>query len=170
MRNNKGFTIVELITSFALASVVMIFLFTIVMFLKNNFIYKSVKTDLIIKQSLLSKELNKDFRNNQLVSLNTCSTNSKCFEYHFVDGTTKKLTISDSGDMIKYGDYTYKLSDSSYAGKINSNIEYITVDNNLVNNGILIIEIPIYNKKYPDDNFGVKVIYQFNSNIYNISI
>jgi len=168
MKNNKGFTIVELITSFALASVVMIFLFTIVMFLKNNFIVKSVKTDLLIKQSLFSKELNKDFRNNRLMSYNTCG--AKCFEYHFSDGTTKQLIVSESGDLIKYGDYTYELPNSSYAGTIHTSVEYFNVDNNLVNDGILVIDIPIKNKKYPNENFGVKIIYQFNSKIYNISI
>ena len=168
MKNNKGFTIVELITSFAMASIVMVFLFTIVMFLKNNFIAKSVKTDLLIKQSLLSKELNKDFRNNRLLSYNTCG--NKCFECHFVDGENKQLVVSENGDLITYGDYTYELTNSSYAGAINTNVEYFSVDSNLVNDGILVIEIPIKNKKYPDEDFGIKVIYQFNSKIYNISI
>lgn len=168
MKNKKGFTIVELITSFALASVIMTFLFSIVMVLKNTYISKHVKTELVIKQSLLSQKLNDDFISNNVTAIKTCG--SKCYDISLSTGDTKRLIVSETGDMIKYGDYTYKLTNSSYVGKLNAYIEYIEVDSTALNNGILVIEIPIYNKKYQDENFGVKLIYQFNSNIYNISI
>lgn len=168
MKNERGFTIVELLTSFALASVVMVFLFTVVMILKNNFVSKSVRTDLVIKQSLLSKKINTDFKNNNVIAFKSCG--SKCYEFTFLDGTNKKLEVSTAGDLIKYGDYTYELNNSSYVGKINTDIKYYTVNKNNISDAILTMDIPIYNKKYPNINFGVKIIYQFNSKVYNISI
>lgn len=170
MKKN-GFTIIELITSFALASVIMIFIFNIVMILKDNYISKSMKTDLIIKQSLLSQKINEDFVSNNIVSIATCTETSKnCYDIKFEDNTSKRLTITNNGNTIKYGDYTYTLNNNSYTDKVNAYIEYIDVADKSLNNSFLVIEIPILNKKFPKDNFGIKVIYQFNSNIYNISI
>ena len=112
--------------------------------------------------------MNDDFTSNNVVSVKTCG--GKCYDIELVSNVTKRLIVSEAGDMIKYGDYTYKLNNSSYVGKLNAYVEYTDVDSTALNNAILVIEIPIYNKKYPDENFGVKLIYQFNSNIYNISI
>ena len=166
--NKKGFTLVELITSFALASVIMIFIFNIVVLLKNNYISKSVRTDLMIKQSLLSQKLNEDFTNNNIKNIVTCDSVKKCYEITLADDTTKRLTISEDDKTITYGDYVYELTQSSYTNKINVNIKTTTLTDLTLNDSLLVIDIPIYNKKYTDTNFGVKVIYQFNSNVSSI--
>lgn len=168
MKKN-GFTLVELITSFALASVIMIFIFNIVVILKQNYISKSVRTDLMIKQSLLSQKINEDFTNNNVKDIATCDTIKKCYEFTFLDNSKKKLTISSDDKTITYGDYSYVLTNSSYATKINVNINKVNVDNNTLNDSILVIDMPIYNKKYANNNFGIKVIYQYNSHVTSIS-
>lgn len=166
--NKNGFTLIELITTFTLASIIMVFLFSIVMVLKDTYISKHTKTELIIKQSLLSQKINDDFTSNNIVSLKTCG--NKCYDIELSTGQVKRLEISTAGDMIKYDDFTYKLNNSSYVGPLNVEIKYIDITDNKVNNSILILSIPIYNKKFPNENFGIKVVYQFNSEIYNVSI
>lgn len=167
--NKKGFTLVELITSFALASVIMIFIFNIVVILKQNYISKSVRTDLMIKQALLSQKINEDFTNNNIKEVATCDSVKKCYEITFSDNSKKKLTVSSDDKTITYGDYSYALTNSSYATKINVSVEKDNVTDITLNDSILIIDVPIYNKKYANVNFGVKVIYQFNSRVSSIS-
>ena len=168
--NNKGFTLVELITSFALASVIMIFIFNIVVILKNNYISKSVRTDLLIKQSLLSQKMNEDFTNNNVKDVVTCDSDKKCYEFTFADDTVKQLKISADDKTITYGDYTYELANSSYTSKINVSTKSITLDDVTINDSLLVIDIPILNKKYTDTNFGVKVVYQYNSHLVDLDV
>ena len=169
MKNNKGFTLVELITSFALASVIMIFIFNIVVLLKNNYISKSVRTDLLIKQSLLSQKINEDFKSNNIKDVVACDNTKKCYEVTFADDTKKRITISADDKTITYGDYVYEISSASYTNKINVTVKKITASDNTLNDSLLVIDIPIYNKKYANTNFGVKVVYQFNSNLSDIN-
>ena len=167
--NKKGFTLVELITSFALASVIMIFIFNIVVILKQNYISKSVRTDLMIKQSLLSQKMNEDFTNNNIKNIATCDSVKKCYDITFADESVKRLTISADNSLITYGDYSYQLTNSSYANKINVSVTKSTVTDITLNDSILVVDMPIYNKKYADTNFGIKVVYQFNSRVSSIS-
>lgn len=61
--NERGFTIVELLTSFALATVVMVFLFNILLIIKKDYMVKKLDIDFSTQQSLLSDALNKDATN-----------------------------------------------------------------------------------------------------------
>lgn len=166
----RGFTLVELITSFALASVIMIFIFNIVVLLKNNYIGKSIRTNLTLKQSQLSQKLNEDFKGNNVVGIRTCDSEDKCYEFAFANNVTKRLTISSDGKTIKYGDFVYNLANSSYTGTINVEIKRNEVDNNTINDSILSINLSIYDNKYKDVDFGINLAYQFNSNINDLSI
>ena len=65
----KGFTVVELIVSFSLVMVIVIFLFQIIISLKNLSTNSGVKTELLNKQSLISNEINKKLNNNEIISL-----------------------------------------------------------------------------------------------------
>ena len=52
--NNKGLTLVELITTFALTSVIVVLLINIVVVIKNVYSKSDIKTELYINQSNLS--------------------------------------------------------------------------------------------------------------------
>lgn len=58
--NKKGFTIVELLTSFSLASVVMILLFNILLTIKENYIHNKLETEFESQFALLATALNED--------------------------------------------------------------------------------------------------------------
>lgn len=58
--NTKGFTIVELLTSFSLASVVMILLFNILLTIKENYIHNKLETEFESQFALLATALNED--------------------------------------------------------------------------------------------------------------
>ena len=75
----KGFTVVELIVSFSLVMVIVIFLFQIVISLKNLYTNSGVKTELLNKQSLISNEINKKLSSNEIISLTKCG--AYCVEF-----------------------------------------------------------------------------------------
>lgn len=170
MSNKKGFTLVELITSFALAAIVLVFVFNVVVILKNDYVGKSLRTNLMIKQSLLSQKINEDLKDNNVIGVRTCDSEDKCYEFTFVDNKTKKLLISNNGKIIKYGNFTYNLIGTSYTEKIGVEIIKGNVDNTTINDSFLIIKLPVYNSKFNDLDFGINCIYQFNSNINDLSI
>lgn len=170
MNNKRGFTLVELITSFALAAIVLVFVFNVVVILKNDYVGKSLRTNLMIKQSLLSQKINEDLKDNNVIGIKTCDNVDKCYEFTFVDNKTKRLSISSDGKIIKYGKFKYSLSSTSYTEKISVKIIKENVSDISLNDSLLIIDLPIYNSRFSGINFGINCIYQFNSNINGLSI
>ena len=55
--NNKGFTVVELIASFALTMVITVFLFEVLIEVKDIFADTSTKTAIQQKASIISKNI-----------------------------------------------------------------------------------------------------------------
>ena len=62
----QGFTVIELLVSFTLTALVMTFLFEVVISLKNLYYKTEVQTELISKQSLISRLINEDFANKKI--------------------------------------------------------------------------------------------------------
>ena len=56
--NNKGVTVVEIVVSFALTVVVGLFLLEIVLFFKDTYVTNTIKSDLAMKQSVISDRIN----------------------------------------------------------------------------------------------------------------
>ena len=160
--NKSGFTVVELIVSFSLALVIAVFLFQIIINLKNLYTNSVIKTELVNIQSLVSRNMNKNF-NKVITVINDCG--NKCAEFVYKDGTSDKLEIG--ADSLMFGNYKTKLPEQSYIKNPTINIassgtfEY-------KNDSLLIIEVPIYNEVLNQD-FKIKVAYQYNSNNYNLS-
>ena len=59
MKNNKGFTLVEVLVSLSLVAVIAIFLFQIIYLLRDIYVEKAVKIELYIQSSNLSNVINK---------------------------------------------------------------------------------------------------------------
>ncbi len=161
--SNCGFTVVELIVSFTLAMVISVFLFQIVVSLKNLYTKSTTKTELINIQSLVSRQLNENLKKS-IVLLSDCG--DKCVEFLYEDNTTDKLIVSENA--IEFGSYKTNLPDNSYIKNQSINISSSATFFYSSNNSILIISIPIYNDNF-DDPFEIKVLYQFNSNINNLT-
>ncbi|MBQ9011792.1 MAG: prepilin-type N-terminal cleavage/methylation domain-containing protein [Bacilli bacterium] len=80
MKNNKGFTVVELLAAFTLTMVIVVFLFEIVLELKNVYVDSSLKTSVISKNSVVATTLNNYFKRQDISSVscfsNTCNVGS----------------------------------------------------------------------------------------------
>lgn len=55
--NNKGFTVVELIASFALTMIISVFLFEVLIEVKDIFVETSIKSNIIEKVGIISKNI-----------------------------------------------------------------------------------------------------------------
>ena len=145
--NNKGLTLIELIVTFALALAIVIILINTLVIIKDNYNDTETRTNLVVNQSTLSNLLNEKFQGNNLVSYSSCA-GTFCYEFTFKDGDVLELNVTT--DTITFGKYVYKLDKLSEV-----------VDPSLtINNPYLIIKIPIKTKTYPNEDFGINLVYK----------
>ena len=158
---SKGFTLVELITTFALASVIIILLINIIVVIKNIYSKTDIKTELLIEQGNISNLINKKLEKNYLLNYNPCNESDFCYSFEFLDGTISKLVVSD--EYIKFDSYVYKVKEGTVIER--STIELIEVPTSNIedNNSFLVIKVPIKHKLYPNEDFGLNIVYQYNS-------
>ncbi len=145
--NNKGLTLIELIVTFALALAIVIILINTLVIIKDNYNDTETRTNLVVNQSTLSNLLNEKFQGNNLVSYTSCA-GTFCYEFTFRDEDVLELNVTT--DTITFGKYVYKLDKLSEV-----------VDPSLtINNPYLIIKIPIKTKTYPNEDFGINLVYK----------
>ena len=168
MINKKGATVVELIVSFALVMVISVFLFQLVISLKELYDNSIIKTELLNKQSLISNQLNKTLNDKEITNISKCGL--YCLNFTYSDGMTDRLAIDLNNKTLEFGDYKTTLPEDSYFASPNIAISYAATFNNYINNAMIVIDIPIYNDKIKDENFGINVIYQYNSKINDLEI
>ena len=70
--NKKGFTLVELITTFALAAVIIAILINIVLIIKDIYVKYEIKTEMLIKQGELNSVINEKIING-VTTFSTCN-------------------------------------------------------------------------------------------------
>lgn len=148
--NNKGLTIIELITTFLLTAVIVVLLINVIVVIKNVYSKNNIKSELYINQSNLSNQLNSKINNNNLDFYEKCTDEEFCYIFNFLDGEVIKLTVTD--EKIKFGEYIYKKNKKT-------NIGTPSIETTL--NNILVLKIPIESKIYPDIDFGINLIYQY---------
>lgn len=157
--NNKGFTVVELITTFAVASAIALVLFNIVLIIKNLYSNSNIKTNLLINQGNLSEQFNSLTLHEEISSIDFCDDAIKCYEFTYTDGKKYKLIVDNN--IIKFGNYVYKLEKGSHIDEDNAIIKREKID--LIDfsekDSILNVKIPIINDQYPSQDFGLNYVY-----------
>ena len=113
--NNKGFTVVELLASFTLTMIVMVFLFEIVLQLKEVYVTSALKTKIYDKNAIVATTLN-----DKLSEIGTvdCEGGSSCTinditDFVKVDSNNKSVIID--GKTIVYPDKVDKLEASIFS-------------------------------------------------------
>ena len=172
INNQNGFTIIELITSFSLTMVVLVFLFNIVIIMKETYMTNTDKSELIVNQSLLSTALNEDFYD-KAVSFNSVSCGSeydKCYKMGFKGGGGKTLSISTSNNKIKYGDAIYNSEDVDFVIGDVSVCKQEYPDASYATNSYLQVKIEITSPVITDYQFGVNVIHLYDSTVFTTDL
>ena len=154
---NKGFTLVELIVSFALTMVIVFILFQLIITLKNIYTNNVVASDLILKQSSISEMINKDLVSGDLgdiVEVIPTYFNIKegaCYSLNFETGTSRELCISITNNTISYNDYEFSLVSGSTIGDYDV---YIKTDESNIKTLYIMVDI-LY--KGLNDNYGIRI-------------
>ncbi len=161
MKNNKGFTVVELTVSFCLIATIAILLFQIILSLKEIYTNGDIKTGLLTKQALMTKKIKQDLNNKNLTAINNCDDNSECFRFVFNNTEQKDLVVDTENKVITYDGYSLNLNESSKFGQMTEE-NYVGTSKS-GNNSIIHINIPITNELV-DGDFGINIVHQYNSN------
>lgn len=164
--NKKGFTTIELIASFSIAMVILIFLFNVVLIMKDSYQNLNGETELLVQKDNLSYTINKKLHDKNLIQLTTCTDTANCYLFNYDDNTSDKLIYDKDKKVITFDDYIFEISDSITADDITVN-EYYDDNTSTLYNGYFIINIPLeYNKK----DYSIKIIHQFNTDVLVIII
>ena len=73
MKNNKGISIVEIIISITLISIILVFLFTMLITVKNEDDKSKHVANMLVNQALIIKEIETDFIDYELTDIASCS-------------------------------------------------------------------------------------------------
>lgn len=165
MKNNKGFTIIELAVSFCLVAAVSITLLQLVLTLKEVYLSGDVKTTLLNKQGIMVKKIYDDLNNKDLNSITSCGVS--CLNFTYGDGTITKLLVDPGNKTVTYSDYTIKLDNSSYFGTLDLSYKKPTSPLGKIDS-VFRIDIPIYSKLL-DEDVGIHIVKIYNSNTTTIN-
>ena len=117
--NNKGFTVVELIASFALTMIITVFLFEVLIEVKDIFADAGTKSAIQQKFSIISKNIKNNLTNGASVSCsgNTCSWNGNTLK---IDQAGRKVVVNGQNfEMPDTVDIkSYNLNNSCYEGSV----------------------------------------------------
>ena len=156
---NKGFTTIELITSFTLASVIMLILFNIVLIMKDNLSKVSTMTNTLVEKDNLSYNINRRLKEKELSSITTCSEGDKCYLFTYSDSTSDKLIYSGTDKTITFNNYTFSITDNMKVD-IPTITEHYDVMSSTTYNGYFILNIPI---TVDGKDYSIKVNKHFNT-------
>ena len=165
-KKNKGFTTIELITSFTLASVIMLILFNIILILKDNLSKVNAKTNMLINKDNLSYNINKRFKEKELSSVTLCDEGDKCYEFTYSDDTSDKLIYSNTDKTITFNNYTFDIIDGITVEEPTITEHYDTMSSTKYN-GYFIIHIPI---KIDNKDYSIKINKHFNTDSFVIDL
>ncbi len=163
--NKKGFTVIELLTTFALVAIVAALLIQITTSLNSMYNNTSIKTELYYKQSIISKNINEAFLNKSILSINECGDN--CLDILYSDYSD--CTIKIENNLIYIGDKTYEIVKNSKIGIVKMDILYSPIPLNYKNDTILNIRIPITYSGFEND-YGINLVYQYNRSSVTVTL
>ncbi len=128
LRKRNGFTVIELIMSFAFASILSITLFSVVINYRTKQVDTTIQTDLLAFKSKLIIDIEKDIQKRVLYSMEYCTDGegnriNRCVDLRFVDGTVKQFKVGEmthvdtlyDNDGQAY-DFSYRVPYVSYGG------------------------------------------------------
>lgn len=129
--NKKGMTLVEIIISIALISIVLVFLFSLLVDVKDMNDEASINSDYLINKALILKNIEEDLDGTDSLTLNTCAINDFYTTYNaYKDDLEDKQKASecikftfdnDDSKEAYLGIYYYKNKDSYVISYIHGN-------------------------------------------------
>lgn len=163
MNNQKGFTVVEMIVSFALTMVIVVFLLNIIILIKDAYISNGIKTVLMNQQAVITKQIYDDVGQKKVRIITSCGTN--CYDLYFADGTNTEMSLDPTNHLFTLGSYATNINDTATIGDLTINIESVASSSGF--DSIVTFHFPITHKLVSGD-FGVTLIYQYDSSVTSV--
>lgn len=159
--NRKGMTIVELVVSFSLATIVALFLIQVILFLRDVYIVNMVKSEIVLKQSLISDRLNSLIMNKDIKSI-TDGCGKDCIAITFGDGSIQNISFDVNNNKIVIGDYVTPLSKDLKLKQVDF---VLNGTENLSDgmDGLLGIDATLTSDLLKGEEFSINLLHQFNS-------
>lgn len=148
MKNNKGFSMIELIVSFSITTVIVVMLLQIVLVLKDVYTKSSIKTSILNKQNIIVNLIYTDILEYGLESVSTCTNSDNCVKFEFANGNEKELSYNNENKIISYGDYTTELVGGS-------KVTGISINNN---NNVISVSLSIKHNLFSKD-FVIRIVH-----------
>lgn len=127
MKNNKGFTVIELGVSICLVTVVSFLLFQIITTVKKIYNNDDIKTTLLTKQAIMTKKIYDELEVKSITSIGNCDTlQNSCLKFTFSDGSTSNLVVDVLNHVIAYNNYSInyeEIDDSITFGDLVLNVK-----------------------------------------------
>ena len=117
-----------------------------------------IKTELLNKKYLMTSKIYKDLNELKVSNIDTCIDTEKCISFTYSDGTIKKLKIDETNKTLSYDNYTIKLNSATNFGNTS-----ITTYGSNQDDKILNVKIPMYNDLLKDTDFGINIVYTYNT-------
>jgi len=121
MKDNKGFTVIELVMSFLFVSVICISMYGLIVNYKDRSLLETIKSELRSFQTSLTIDIQKDIERRILNDIKSCpgrEASNDCIDIFFKDGSTKQLEIDEElvVDVIEGDTLTYMVKYVMYGG------------------------------------------------------
>lgn len=164
---NKGFTVYELLISFAFLAIVGYSMLSMILSLKDKAYLTELEFDMKSFKNALSIKIENDFTENTIEDITECG--SYCINISYSNGITKEFSINKTDLYIKYGTEKYALPTDSYFGD-NTTISIESTDavTTSKNDSFLLVDIPIEHYDVEGD-FGLHLMYQYDKDDYDFS-
>lgn len=161
MKNQKGFTIIELGVSIILVTAVAFLLFQMITTVKKLYNSSDIESALLTKQAIITKKIYDELDAKTVSSISNCDVwQNSCIKFSFLDGTSSMLIVDPLKNTLTYNNYIVeydKIDDTVHFGELTYNKE----------NSYFAIKIPVYSNNV-GGNFGVTVVKQHYNYITNL--
>lgn len=114
--NNKGITLIEIIISIVLVSIVLIFLFTLLISVKDMNTESEVNSTYLINKSLILKNIEEDIKSSDTIKITKCYSSSSDKENTIKSFYTNyKLPRDTENQAVECLKFIYNNDDTNYA-------------------------------------------------------
>lgn len=158
MKNKKGFTLVELIVSFALITAISLVFFKTILSLQQQQLENIARNNFKSFTIVLNNSIQKDFLNDNIEKIISCGEN--CYDITYTANGIVRLSVDKENGTITYGSIKEKLpNDYKFIG----NIEFTSYINNFEGNDSYIALNLNLKSNYESKIENIKYLYQYDS-------
>lgn len=165
-KDQSGFTLIELMISFSLATVVIIYLFNVLLILKNIYVEDGIKTKLLITQSNLVQSMESFVHENTVTGISSCGTG--CVS---IDASgSHQLTYDADAGTITFDGHAFKVVEGSVIGEMQIKNTKVTgaASNTSRYDSVLEVTIPVTYKTV-DGDFGLHFVFPYNASVTSVT-